>query len=355
MPNRSGKATQEQYTLGEIASYAGAELKGDPGVAIRGVSPLEAAQPDHLSFLTDKRLAPLVSECRAAAILVGPDFKELDCSLLVCEQPYLAMARIAQLFYSPPRLAPGVHPKAHVGEDVELGPGVGVGALAYVGTGCRIGGGSNIYGRAYLGERVRMGGNCLVYPGAVILDDCRIGDNVIIHSGAVVGGDGFGFAQDERGRSVKIPQIGTVRIDDDVEIGANAAIDRATFGETWIQRGAKIDNLVQIAHNVVVGEDSIIVSQAGVAGSSRLGRNVVLAGQVGVAGHVEIGDGVRVGAQAGVMASIQAGANVVGSPAVPVREFFQSVAAVRRLPQLKEELRRIRKQIQELEDKLREE
>jgi UDP-3-O-[3-hydroxymyristoyl] glucosamine N-acyltransferase len=352
MPSYCDKPMRKLYTLGEIAACVGAELKGDSEVRIGGVSPLETASPEHISFLTDKRLAHLVPQCRAAAILVGPEFGDLARPLLVCGNPYLALAHIVQMFSGPPALSPGVHRRAHIGEDVELGEGAAVGALAHVGDGCRVGRNTNIYGGAYLGNRVRVGENCLLYPGVVVLDDCRLGNNVIIHSGTVIGGDGFGFAQDEEGRSVKIPQTGAVRIEDDVEIGANCAIDRAAFGETRIGRGAKIDNLVQIGHNVVVGEHSILIAQVGVAGSTRLGRNVVLAGQVGVTGHIEVGDGVRIGAQGGIMDNIKAGETLVGSPAVPVREYFQAYAIFRRLPQMRGELRRMRKEIQKLEERL---
>ncbi len=347
--NRSTKT----YTLGELADYAKASLKGgDPEAPVRGVMPLEAAERDHVSFLTSNRYVGQVIECRAAAVIVAPQFRDLDRALLVCEQPYLAMARIAQLFTAPPDLESGIHPTAVVEEGVDAAADISVGPLAHIGAGCKIGRRTRIYGGAYLGCRVQVGDDCLIYPRAVILDDCRLGNNVIVHSGAVIGSDGFGFAPDERGRHVKIPQVGIVRIDDDVEIGANCAIDRATFGETRIRRGAKIDNLVQLGHNVVVGEDSILVAQVGIAGSSRLGRNVVLAGQVGVSGHIEIGDRVRVGAKSGISNSVKAGEDVSGYPAVPHKEWLQTCAGLRRLNHFRENLRKLRKRLQDLEEKL---
>lgn len=338
--------------MGELAGYVNGAVKGDPEVRIKGIMPLEAAQPEHLTFLTKGRFVELAAQCKATAVIVGPDFKDLDQTLLICDQPYLAMARIAQLFAEPPHIPPGVHPRACIGENVELGADTAVGALANIGAGCRIGRGSRIYGSAYLGSRVQVGDNCLIYPGVTILDDCLIGSNVIIHSGTVIGSDGFGFAQDERGRHVKIPQVGKVRVDDDVEIGANCTIDRAAFGETWIQRGAKIDNLVQIGHNVVVGEDSILIAQVGIAGSARLGRHVILAGQVGVIGHIEIGDRVRVGAQSGVSGSVKPGEDISGSPAVPHKEWLQTCAGLRRISRMRDEMRQMQKKIQKLEESL---
>jgi UDP-3-O-[3-hydroxymyristoyl] glucosamine N-acyltransferase len=227
-----------------------------------------------------------------------------------------------------------------------------VGPLAQIGTDSRIGRGTRIYGGAYLGAGVTVGEDCLVYPGVTILDGCCIGNRVIIHSGTVIGGDGFGFAQDEQGRHVKIPQVGIVQIDDDVEIGANCTIDRATFGRTWVQRGTKIDNLVMLAHNVEVGEHSILVSQVGVSGSTRLGKHVILAGQAGIVGHIEIGDGARVGAKSGVSHSIKAGEDMSGSPAMPHKEWLKAMVTLRRLPQMREELRNLTKKIAELEELL---
>jgi UDP-3-O-[3-hydroxymyristoyl] glucosamine N-acyltransferase len=200
-----------------------------------------------------------------------------------------------------------------------------------------------------------VGEDCMIYPGVTILDSCRIGNRVIIHSGAVIGADGFGFAQDESGRHFKIPQMGTVQIDDDVEIGANCTIDRATFDRTWIQEGTKIDNLVMVAHNVVVGKHSLIISQTGISGSTRLGNHVILGGQVGLVGHIEIGDGARIGAKSGVNRSVKPWEDISGIPAVPHKEFLRNAANVRRIDSLKLELRELRARVHQLEEKLSEE
>jgi len=343
---------RKSFSLGDLADRLGASLKGDPNIQITGVNILEEAGPDQLSFLTNVRYARFVSRCKAAALVVAPSFKDLDYPLLITDQPYLALARVSQLFAAPPFLPPGIHASAHIGEEVMLGADVSVGPLAQICDHCRIGRGTNIHGGAYIGRGVQVGEECRIYPGVNILDGCRIGNRVVIHSGTVIGSDGFGFAQDEEGRHIKIPQVGIVHIDDDVEIGANCAIDRATFGRTWIQCGVKIDNLVQIAHNVVVGEHSLLVAQVGVSGSTRLGRHVVLAGQVGIAGHAEIGDGVRVGAKSGVPGSIEAGRDVSGIPAVPHKEWLKNMANLRRLSQFKDELRQLKMKVQTLEEAL---
>jgi UDP-3-O-[3-hydroxymyristoyl] glucosamine N-acyltransferase len=344
------QSPSKSYLLEELAHLTGARLKGDPGIRICGLGSIEDARPDQLSFLSDEHFLPLISECKAAALIVPPALEHLERPLLISSQPYLAMARAAQLFAEPPYLPSGVHATAFVGDDTYLASQARIGPFVHVGPRCRVGEGSRVYGGAYLGCDVVVGDQCLIYPGVTVLDRCRIGDRVIIHSGTVIGSDGFGFAQDEKGRHVKIPQAGIVQIDDDVEIGANCTIDRAAFGRTWIQRGTKIDNLVQIAHNVVVGEHSILIAQVGVSGSTRLGKHVVLAGQVGVVGHLEIGDRVRVGAQAGVGRNVKAGEDVSGSPAMPHKEWLKMTVNVRRLPQMKEELRRLKMKVHEIEE-----
>ncbi len=343
------------FRLGELAERIHASVKGDPDISIGGISTLEDALPGDLSFLTNKRYVSLASQCRASALLVPPEFDHLEFPLLVSRQPYLSLAKAAQLFAEGPGPPEGVHESAWVGEGVHLGKGVSIGPLAHVGHGVSIGSGTVILGGAYLGSGVCVGENCLIHPRATILDRCKLGNRVIIHSGVVIGSDGFGFAQDEEGRHIKIPQVGIVQIDDDVEIGANCTIDRATFGRTWIQQGTKIDNLVQIAHNVTVGEYSILVAQVGISGSTRIGKHVILAGQVGIVGHIEIGDRVRIGAQSGVPHSVKAGEDVLGSPAMPHKEYLRCAASFRHLPRFREELRELKAKVGKLEEERKKE
>lgn len=342
-------ASGRMISLGKISEHLGAALSGDPETLVDGIAPLEDAGPSQVSFLTHARYIPSLSGCRAAALIVSPSFRDLDFPLLICEQPYLALARTAQLFAKPTNTLSGIHPTAHIAEHAHLAEDAAIGALAHVGTRTSIGAGSCIMGNAYVGSDVQIGEGCLIYPGVMILDGCKIGSRVTIHGGAVIGSDGFGYAQDERGRHVKIPQAGIVQIDDDVEIGANCTIDRATFGRTWIQAGCKIDNLVQIAHNVVVGEHSILVSQVGVSGSTRIGKHVVLAGQVGVVGHISIGDRVRIGAKSGVSNSVKEDEDMSGIPAVPHKEWLKNSANIRRLTHYRQELRQLKMKVDELE------
>lgn len=337
-----------EMTLGELAQRLGAELRGDSHFRISGVAALEDATETEISFVVSPKYRMLAKQTAAGALIVPAGMEDLERPLLVSPNPHLAFAQVLALFTERPRSALGVSPKAHLGEGVRLGQGVSIHPLAYVGEGAMIGDRITLHGGVYVGAEVEIGDDTLIYPNVTILDRCIVGKRVIIHSGTVVGSDGFGFAQDG-GRQVKIPQTGIVRIDDDVEIGANCAIDRATLGMTWIQRGAKIDNLVQVAHNVVVGEDSIIVAQVGISGSTRIGKSVVLAGQVGVVGHLEIGDGVRVGAQAGVTKSIAAGQEVLGSPAVAYREFVRASGMISRLPDLRKKVMELEKRLAQLE------
>jgi UDP-3-O-[3-hydroxymyristoyl] glucosamine N-acyltransferase len=340
-------------TLGELAHLVGGTLKGDPQTPIRGINALENARPDELSFLTPKHYSQRKDfRCRAAALVVPPSLEHLDYPLLIVDNPLAIFARIAQLFATPPFLAPGIHTTAHIGENVRLEPGVSVGPLAHIGSGSQIAQGCRIYGGVYLGCDVQIGEGSLIYPRVTILDGCQIGNRVIIHSGTVIGSDGFGFAQDELGRHIKIPQMGTVHIDDDVEIGANCTIDRGAFGKTTIQEGTKIDNMVHIAHNVVVGKHCILVAQVGISGSTRLGHHVIMGGQVGVVDHIEIGNRVRVGAKSGVARSVKDGEDISGIPAVPHKEWLRMCASARRLPHFRDELRQMKERIERLEKAL---
>ncbi|MHC1743764.1 MAG: UDP-3-O-(3-hydroxymyristoyl)glucosamine N-acyltransferase [Syntrophobacteraceae bacterium] len=341
------------FSLGMIAERVGATLKGDPEILIHGVVGLETASPGDLSFVTSAKYRRMVPQCRASALIVPPDLAALDQPLLIVDNVMLAFARASQLFARPPRLSEGIHPTAVVESGAVLAEEVRVGALSHVGERSCVGARTLIYGGAYVGHDVRIGEDCLIYPGVVVLDGCIIGNRVILQSGVVIGADGYGYAQDEQGRHVKIPQRGIVQIDDDVEIGANTTVDRAVFDRTWIQKGTKIDNQVMVAHNVVVGEHCILVAQVGISGSTRLGRHVILAGQVGVVGHLEIGDGARVGAKSGVGRSVKAGESVAGIPAVSQWDWLKSRANIHKIGHMKDELRALSERVATLEEELR--
>jgi UDP-3-O-[3-hydroxymyristoyl] glucosamine N-acyltransferase len=326
------------FTLGELAKALGATLEGDPRRVVTGVAPLDSAGPDQVSFLTHARYAEAAKASRAGAIVAGAQAAALPAPVLRVRAPEQALVELLNLFHPPAAVVPGVHLTAVVAADAHIDPTASIGAQTVIEAGARIGARVRVSALVFIGPGVEIGEDSSVGAHVALLAGVRLGRRVLVHPGAVVGADGFGFAFDGS-QHRKIPQTGGVVIEDDVEIGANTAIDRATFGDTIVRRGTKIDNLVQIGHNVEVGEHSILVSQVGVSGSSRLGRGVVLAGQVGVADHVTIGDGALVGAQGGVPSDLDAGGKYLGTPARPMLEAKRIMAAESRLPEL---LRRVR-------------
>lgn len=321
-----------EFPLEELARLVGATLVGKPAGPIRGVAGLEEAEPDEIAFLANRKYRRFLDSTRAGAVVAGPDVREARVPLLRVENPDLAFARIAERFAPEPiRVPPGVHPSAIVDPTARLGAGVAVGPLCVIGAGATLGDRTVCVAQVHVGPHATIGRDVLLHPLVVIRERVRIGDRVICHAGSVIGSDGFGFAE-ESGARTKIPQIGTVEIGNDVSIGANSTIDRARFGVTRIGAGTKIDNLVQVAHNVQVGGNSVLCAQVGISGSSRLGQGVILAGQAGVAGHVEIGDGARIGGRGGVTKSMPAGATWSGYPARDHRIVLREQAAVARLP-----------------------
>jgi UDP-3-O-[3-hydroxymyristoyl] glucosamine N-acyltransferase len=323
----------------DIAEHTGLELEGDPKTEIAGVQSLDSAGPEHLTFLLDpkaERSNQIVGclVCRA----VPKDFQAR--SYLIVEDPRKAMPSVLSLFENPRRHAPGVHPNAIVEEQATLAEGASVLPFAYIGRNARIGRNSVIHPFAYLGEDSVICDDCTVHPFAYVGDRCVIGHRVILHPGSVIGADGFGFVK-EKNRYVRIPQIGRVVIEDDCEIGACSAVDRATLGETRIKRGTKIDNLVMVAHNVRIGEDMAIAGQSGIAGSSRVGSRVILAGQVGISDHVEIADGVVITAKTGVGGDIRKRGVYSGYFARDRAEALRAQSLHYRLPELLERIRRI--------------
>jgi UDP-3-O-[3-hydroxymyristoyl] glucosamine N-acyltransferase len=335
------------YTLGELADLVGGELRGPADLVISGIAAVEQATPGDITFITAKRYARLADTSQAAAFIVPPEFADLSRPLIVAPHPYLAYAQVAARFAPPLHRWPGVSDRAYLGQGVELGQEVSIAPFVFLGDRARVGDRATIMAGSVIGSEAVIGADALLHPNVTILDRCRVGERVIIHSGAVIGADGFGFVPTPEGFH-KIPQLGTAVIEDDVEIGANVTVDRGALGETRIGQGVKIDNLVQVAHNVTIGDHSIIVAQAGIAGSTRIGKGVALGGQAGVVGHLELGDGVQVGAQAGVTHSIGPGQVVLGSPAKPHREFLTINAHVSKLPEIYQRLKQLEKEIKEL-------
>lgn len=337
-----------EKTLAELALLVGGECQGPPDLRLRGIASLEQAGPEEISFITLPRYGRRADQSQAGAFLVSPRWRHLQRPLIITPDPYLAYARVAAVFAPPPRRWPGISNLAYLGNDVDLGKNVSIAPLVWVGNRVRLGEGVTLMPGTVIGDRVSIGADTLIYPNVTILEGCILGQRVIVHSGTVIGSDGFGFAPDGD-EYVKIPQLGRVVIEDDVEIGANCTIDRGALGETRICRGVKIDNLVQVAHNVIVGENTILVAQVGISGSTRVGKNVVLAGQVGVVGHIEIGDRVRVGAQSGVANSIPAGQTVSGSPTRPQAEWLRLMAILPKLPKLYKTIKKLETRITALE------
>jgi UDP-3-O-[3-hydroxymyristoyl] glucosamine N-acyltransferase len=338
----------QALTLGDIARQVGAELNGNGDTPITGVAPIETAGDGDITFVANKAYYKHLDETKASAVILSPDAPSVSIPHLRHPNPYLTFARVIDLFYPAKRRLPvGIDSRAVVDDSAVVDPSAGIGPLCHVSRGASIGVDTELISSVFVGENATIGKNCLLYPGVCVLDGCKIGDNVIIHASSVIGSDGFGYAESETGLR-KIQQVGWVEIDNDVEIGSNVSIDRGALGPTRIGQGTKIDNLVQIAHNVQTGRHCIIVGQVGIAGSTRLGNGVVLAGQVGVVGHKTIGDRVLVGAQSGVKDNLEAGKKYFGSPA---REFMVSSrieAAIKKLP---DALKRIKK----LEQKSKEE
>ena len=337
-------------TLSELAEKVGGKVIGDERTVIHRVASIEEAGPGEITFVANPRYQPLLASCKASAVIVGPGMapttdSESRNAYLEASDPYVAFAKILQLFNPSASWSRQVSPQAAIDPAAELESAVTVFPHVFVGKGARVGARSVLFPGVFLGERVQVGQDCVLHPNVVVRDGCRIGNRVILHPGVVIGSDGFGYAE-EGDQRVKIPQVGIVEVGDDVEIGANTTVDRATLGRTLIGRGVKIDNLVQIAHNVVVGDNSVIAAQAGIAGSTRIGRDVMLGGKVGIINHLAIGDGARIGPGSGILRSVPPGAiRSSGLDAAPHREWLKVVTLLPQLPKLWKAVSQLEKKV----------
>lgn len=340
-----------EFTAQQIAGLLGGTVEGNPEATVHTFAKIEEGKPGALSFLANAKYAHYLYETRSSIVLVNKDFEpehEVKATLIRVEDAYGCVARLLTLYEQAKPRREGIHPLACIAPTATVGEGCYVGPLAYIGENVRIGKGTQVYAHAVIEEGAQVGDDCIVYPGVSVYHDCVVGNRVILHSGCVIGADGFGFAPTPEGYR-KIPQIGTVVIGDDVEIGANACVDRSTMGATRLASDVKIDNLVQIAHNCEIGSHTVISAQTGIAGSTKVGKWVMMGGQVGIAGHVQIADGVKIGAQAGVIGNVKEGvAPLWGTPAIDHGNSMRSWAVFKRLPEMQREVRALRKEIERL-------
>ncbi len=334
--------------LKELALWVDGTVVGDGEIEISGVAAIEEAQPGEITFIAHPKYLVHLGKTNASAVIVSKDVIRADKALLCVAHPKLAFARILTLFSQKTYQPEGIDSHSWISPTAKMGKDLTVHPFVYIGDRCSIGDRVTLYPGVYVGEDSSIGDDSILYPNVSVYSQTTIGKRVILHSGVVVGSDGFRYEK-EGSQNIKIPQVGIVEIEDDVEIGANTTVDRATLSKTIIRRGVKIDNLVQVAHNVVIGEDAIIVAQVGISGSTRIGRNVVLAGQVGVVGHVEIGDNVMVGAQAGVTHDLPANQGYLGSPALPHREFLRAITTFPKLPEMRKTLLDLERRIEKME------
>ena len=336
--------------LRELAERLECQLEGDGDLEIRGVAGLEQAGEGDVTFFANPRYAAALRRTRATAVIIKNGTTGAPCAMLRTSDPYLAVANALALFAAPSRPASGIHPSSAVAPDAAVGRDVSIGPFAAVGAGARIGDRTVIHSHVHIGDGAVVGDDCVIHSHVAVRERVVLGNRVVVQNGAVIGSDGYGFARRPDGTHQKIPQVSSVVIEDDVEIGANTAIDRPAIGETRIRAGAKIDNLVQIGHGVVVGKNTLLAAQVGIAGSTSIGDDVTLAGQVGVAGHVTIGNRVVAVGQTGITNSVDEGAFVSGYPAIPNKEWLKSSVVFRKLPQMKKRLTDLERRMHALEE-----
>ena len=344
--------TAKNLTLAELSQMVGGELIGDPDLKIDGLADLASANKGEIAFMVKEAHIDVLEKSQGSAFIVPQTLAYEGKSLIKVANPSLAAAIIQNFFQAKPFQATGISPKSDIGNNCDIPEKISVGPFVSIGDGVKLGKRVTIHPGVVIGNDVEIGDDCLLYPNVTVYHSCTIGSRVIIHSGTVIGSDGFGFADDEDFNHIKWPHIGTVQIDDDVEIGSNVSIDRGTFGKTHIMRGAKMDNLIQIGHNVTIGENSLVVAQVGIAGSASLGKNVVLGGQAAVKGHIHLDDGTMVAGKSGVHSNVPKGAVVSGIPAIPHKDWLKASIIFAKLPKIYGELRDMRKKITKMYEKI---
>ncbi|MBN1880174.1 UDP-3-O-(3-hydroxymyristoyl)glucosamine N-acyltransferase [bacterium] len=351
----SSQKPPESLTLSALAEWLNAELTGEgPDLLITGMGTLDCANSTDISFLSNMKYRHLLAKTKACAVLVPIDFEEkTSCRLIKVRDAYLAVARLTALFYPPVLPSKGIHPSAIISDDAMIADDVCINAFAVVECGARIGANTTLFPGVYVGRDTTIGNNCILYPNVTVYHGVTIGDNVIVHGGAVLGSDGFGYAKDGT-RYFKVPQIGSLVISDDVEIGANTTIDRGSLGATVVARGVKLDNLVHLAHNVKVGDDVAIAAQSGIAGSSAIGHRTIMGGQSGISGHVKVGDDVIMTARSAALKDIPDGSMISGFPPMPHREWKRNQVALRNIEKLENTVKNLSEIVNRLEKRIEE-
>lgn len=343
-----------EFSAKQIAAYLQGEIVGDENASVHTFAKIEEGTPGALSFLSNPKYTPYIYSTRSSIVLVNRDFvpeQPVETTLIRVDNAYESLAKLMTLYEQSHPKRTGIDPLAYVAPTAKIGKDVYLAPFACVGDGAEIGDGTELHPHATVGRGAKVGKDCILYTHATVYHDCRVGDRCILHAGCVIGADGFGFAPTPEGYE-KIPQIGIAVIEDDVEIGANTCVDRATMGATVVHRGVKLDNLIQIAHNDEIGAHTVMASQVGVAGSTKVGEWCMFGGQVGIAGHIRIGDRVNFGAQSGVPSSVEEGRQLIGTPPMEMKPYFKSQAVFRKLPDMYRELNALRKELDELKQQL---
>lgn len=342
-----------EFTAEQIASVIGGKIEGDKDAKVRTFAKIEEGVEGAISFLSNPKYTHYIYDTKSSVVIVNEDVeleRKVAPTLIRVKNAYESIAQLLQIYEASKPKKTGVSPQAYIAPTANVGKDCYVGPFACIGEGAVIGDGCQIYPHAVIGDNVKIGNGCIFYPNTTVYQGCKIGNNVTLHAGSVIGADGFGFAPNADGYD-KIPQIGIVTIEDNVEIGANTCVDRSTMGSTVIRKGVKLDNLVQVAHNVEIGENTVMSAQVGIAGSTKVGSWCMFGGQVGLAGHITIGDKTFLGAQSGVPGSLKGGEELIGTPPMNPRNYFKSQAIFRRLPDMYKELEALKKEIKELKEK----
>jgi UDP-3-O-[3-hydroxymyristoyl] glucosamine N-acyltransferase len=339
-----------EFTAQQIADFLKGNVVGDPTTKVHDFSRIEEGLPGTITFLANPKYEHFIYTTKASIVLVNRDFtpaSALEPTLIKVPDAYVSLAALLNLAEQSRTRKNGIDPSAFIAGTASIGENCYVGTFAYIGEKAMIGKNCMIYPHAYIGDKVSIGDNTVVYPHVVIYEGCVAGSHCIIHAGAVIGADGFGFAP-ENGEYKKIAQLGNVILEDNVEVGANTTIDRAVIGSTVIHKGVKLDNLIQIAHNVEIGENTVMASQVGIAGSTKIGSNCMFGGQSGVSGHLHIGDHTQVGAQSGIISNVKANARLMGTPSIPIQKFMRASIIIEKLPEIYRTLNQLQKEVEEL-------